>query len=69
MPYPGQNAKNRCGTRENRFEPSVCKKENDIPQLPDAAWIADFGFAVDVTAEMNELNVELQRKGLFKHDM
>ncbi|GCC23330.1 hypothetical protein chiPu_0001724 [Chiloscyllium punctatum] len=32
------------------------KKGNGIPQLSDADWIADLGFAVDVTALMNELN-------------
>lgn len=28
-----------------------------IPQLSEADWLADLGFAVDVTAQMNELNV------------
>uniref|UniRef100_UPI0037E9C4C4 general transcription factor II-I repeat domain-containing protein 2A-like n=1 Tax=Semicossyphus pulcher TaxID=241346 RepID=UPI0037E9C4C4 len=45
------------------------KKENDIPQLSDADWIADLGFAVDVTVLMNELNVKLQCRGLFVHEM
>ncbi|XP_072447368.1 general transcription factor II-I repeat domain-containing protein 2A-like [Chiloscyllium punctatum] len=45
------------------------KKGNGIPQLSDADWIADLGFAVDVTALMNELNVQLQCKGLFVHEM
>ncbi|XP_072403927.1 general transcription factor II-I repeat domain-containing protein 2B-like [Chiloscyllium punctatum] len=45
------------------------KKGNGIPQLSDADWIADLGFAVDVTALMNELNVKLQCKGLFVHEI
>ncbi|XP_072436522.1 general transcription factor II-I repeat domain-containing protein 2A-like [Chiloscyllium punctatum] len=45
------------------------KKGNGIPQLSDADWIADLGFADDVTALMNELNVKLQCKGLFVHEM
>ncbi|XP_072412142.1 general transcription factor II-I repeat domain-containing protein 2A-like [Chiloscyllium punctatum] len=45
------------------------KKGNGIPQLSDADWIADLGFAVDVTALMNELNVKLQCEGLFVHEM
>ncbi|XP_074513994.1 general transcription factor II-I repeat domain-containing protein 2A-like [Sebastes fasciatus] len=45
------------------------KKGKDIPQLTDADWIADLGFAVDVTALMNELNVKLQCRGLFVHGM
>uniref|UniRef100_A0A8P4KHA8 General transcription factor II-I repeat domain-containing protein 2A n=1 Tax=Dicentrarchus labrax TaxID=13489 RepID=A0A8P4KHA8_DICLA len=45
------------------------KKGNYIPQLSDADWMADLGFAVDVTALMNEQNVKLQCKGLFVHEM
>ncbi|GCC25077.1 hypothetical protein chiPu_0003482 [Chiloscyllium punctatum] len=36
------------------------KKGNGIPQLSDADWISDLGFAVDVTALLNELTVKLQ---------
>ncbi|XP_063820002.1 general transcription factor II-I repeat domain-containing protein 2A-like [Pseudophryne corroboree] len=45
------------------------KKGNDIPQLSDADWLVDLGFAVDVTAQVNGLNVKLQCKGLFVHEM
>ncbi|XP_075067564.1 general transcription factor II-I repeat domain-containing protein 2A-like [Mixophyes fleayi] len=44
-------------------------KGNDIPQLSDADWLADLSFAVDVTSQMNDLNVKLQCKGLFVHEM
>ena len=45
------------------------KKGKDIPELSDEDWMADFAFAVDVTALMNELNTKLQGKGLFVHEM
>lgn len=45
------------------------KKGHDVPELSDEDWVADLGFAVDVTALMNELNVKLQCKGLFVHEM
>ncbi|XP_060779093.1 general transcription factor II-I repeat domain-containing protein 2A-like [Neoarius graeffei] len=45
------------------------KKGHDIPELSDKDWVAALGFAVDVTALMNELNVKLQCKGLFVHEM
>ena len=45
------------------------KKGKDFPELSDEDWMADFAFAVDVTALMNELNTKLQGKGLFVHEM
>ncbi|XP_038564407.1 general transcription factor II-I repeat domain-containing protein 2A-like [Micropterus salmoides] len=45
------------------------KKGHDVPELSDEDWVTDLGFAVDVTALMNELNVKLQCKGLFVHEM
>ncbi|XP_071398745.1 general transcription factor II-I repeat domain-containing protein 2A-like, partial [Centroberyx affinis] len=45
------------------------KKGKDIPELSDEDWMADFAFAVIVTALMNELNTKLQGKGLFVHEM
>lgn len=45
------------------------KKGHDVPELSDEDWVADLRFAVDVTALMNELNVKLQCKGLFVHEM
>ncbi|XP_071063277.1 general transcription factor II-I repeat domain-containing protein 2B-like [Pseudochaenichthys georgianus] len=44
-----------------------CEKKGS--ELSDEDWIADFAFAVDVTALMNELNTKLQGKGLFVHEM
>ncbi|XP_035242994.1 general transcription factor II-I repeat domain-containing protein 2B-like [Anguilla anguilla] len=45
------------------------KKGRDIPELSDEKWMADFAFAVDVTALMTALNTKLQGKGLFIHEM
>ncbi|XP_063768169.1 general transcription factor II-I repeat domain-containing protein 2-like [Eleginops maclovinus] len=45
------------------------RKGKDIPELSDEDWMADFAFAVDVTALMNELSTKLQGKGLFVHEM
>ncbi|XP_005817565.2 general transcription factor II-I repeat domain-containing protein 2-like [Xiphophorus maculatus] len=44
-------------------------KGKDIPELSDEDWMADFAFAVDVTALMNDLNTKLQGRGLFVHEM
>lgn len=35
------------------------KNGGDVPELTDKDWVADLGFAVDVTALMNELNVKM----------
>lgn len=37
--------------------------------LSNEDWMADFAFAVDVTALMTELNTKLQGKGLFVDEM
>ncbi|XP_071348106.1 general transcription factor II-I repeat domain-containing protein 2A-like [Trachinotus anak] len=42
------------------------KKGKDIPEHSNGDWMA---VAVDVTGLMNELNTELQGKGIFAHDM
>ena len=44
-------------------------KEKKFPQLDDEDWISDFAFAVDIMAHMNELNLKLQGKGLFAHQL
>ncbi|XP_078120393.1 general transcription factor II-I repeat domain-containing protein 2A-like [Sander vitreus] len=53
----------------NQIQDFCVKKGHDIPELSDEDWVADLGFAVDVTALMNKLNVKLQCKGLFVHEM
>ncbi|KAL3975343.1 C-C motif chemokine 24 [Sarotherodon galilaeus] len=45
------------------------KKGHGVPELSDEYWVADLGFGVDVTALMNQLNVKLQCRGLFVHEM
>lgn len=45
------------------------KKGHAVPELSDEDWVADLGFAADVTALMNQLNVKLQCRGLFVHEM
>ena len=44
-------------------------KDKDIPELSDEKCMADFAFAVNVTALMTALNTKLQGKGLFVHKM
>ncbi|KAM4555660.1 general transcription factor II-I repeat domain-containing protein 2A-like [Odontesthes bonariensis] len=44
------------------------KKGHDIPEFSDDEWVADLGFAIDVTSLM-KLNAKLQCKGLFVHEM
>lgn len=44
-------------------------KGHDVPELSDEDWVADLGFSVDVTSLMNQLNVKLQSRGLFVHEM
>ncbi|XP_042202414.1 general transcription factor II-I repeat domain-containing protein 2-like [Callorhinchus milii] len=44
-------------------------KSDEFPELSDKNWLSDFAFAVDIFSHMNELNVKLQGKDQFVHDM
>lgn len=44
-------------------------KSDEFPELSDEDWLCDFAFAVDILSHMNELNVQLQGKDQFVHDM
>ncbi|XP_077386299.1 general transcription factor II-I repeat domain-containing protein 2-like isoform X1 [Festucalex cinctus] len=45
------------------------EKSDEFPELRDQKWLCDFAFAVDVFSHLNELNVKLQGKDQFVHDM
>ena len=45
------------------------EKSDEFPELRDQNWLCDFAFAVDVFSHLNELNVKLQGKDQFVHDM
>lgn len=53
----------------DQIQDFCAQKGHAIPEFSDEEWVADLGFAVDVTALMNELNVKLQCKGVFVHEM
>ena len=44
-------------------------KSDDFSELRDKNWLCDFAYAVDIFSYMNELNVKLQGKDQFVHDM
>ena len=45
------------------------EKDKDYPQLKQSEWLSDLAFAVDLFEHMNELNIKLQGKGTFAHEM
>lgn len=44
-------------------------KSDEFPELRDINWLCDLVFTVDIFSHMNELNVKLQGKDQFVHDM
>ncbi|XP_042913201.2 general transcription factor II-I repeat domain-containing protein 2A-like, partial [Parasteatoda tepidariorum] len=40
-----------------------------FPHFGNKEWMCDFGFLIDVTQHLNDLNVELQGKGQFIHNL
>ena len=44
-------------------------KSDEFPELSDSDWLCDFVFAVDIFLHVNELNVKLQGKDQFVHEM
>ncbi|KAK3797580.1 hypothetical protein RRG08_054608 [Elysia crispata] len=44
-------------------------KDKEFPQLKQSEWLSDLAFAVDLFEHMNELNIKLQGKGTFAHEM
>ena len=37
--------------------------------MKNTEWLSDFAFAVDILDRLNELNVKLQGKGVFAHEL
>uniref|UniRef100_A0A8D8SJW9 General transcription factor II-I repeat domain-containing protein 2B n=4 Tax=Cacopsylla melanoneura TaxID=428564 RepID=A0A8D8SJW9_9HEMI len=44
-------------------------KGKDILEFSDPDWLCDFGFLVDITKHLNNLNLQLQGKNNFIHDL
>ncbi|XP_077426332.1 general transcription factor II-I repeat domain-containing protein 2-like [Vanacampus margaritifer] len=44
-------------------------KSEEYSELSDVNWLCDFAFAVDIFSHLNELNVKLQGKDQFVHNM
>ena len=44
-------------------------KADNFPELQDTDWLADFAFGVDILGHLNDLNMKLQGKGVFVHEL
>ena len=54
---------------KNDIQLFVEMKEYPFPQFEDKEWMCDFAFLVDITQHLNDLNMELQGKSQFIHNM
>lgn len=57
------------GTQGDYLIFELLEKVDDCPELSDTDWLCDLAFAVDILTHMNELNVKLQGKDQFVHEM
>ncbi|CAK6954401.1 general transcription factor II-I repeat domain-containing protein 2-like [Scomber scombrus] len=62
---------NECGKLQDEISEflELVGKSTEFPELSDKNWLCDFAFAVDIFSYLNELNVKLQGKDQFVHDM
>ena len=44
-------------------------KDNAVPELDEPGWLADLAFLVDITSELNALNVKLQGRDQLVNKM
>lgn len=44
-------------------------KGQDVLEFDDPDWLCDFGLLVDITKHLNNLNLQLQGKNNFIHDL
>lgn len=47
----------------------LLENTHNFPELNDTDWLCDLAFTVDILTHMNELNVKLQGKNQFVHEM
>ncbi|XP_026541950.1 general transcription factor II-I repeat domain-containing protein 2B-like [Notechis scutatus] len=47
----------------------LLENTDNFPELNDTDWLCDLAFTVDILTHMNELNVKLQGKNQFVHEM
>ena len=47
----------------------LCSKGADFPEFNDPGWLCDLSFLTDITSHLNDLNVQLQGKGILMPDM
>jgi hypothetical protein len=54
---------------KNDIQLFVEMKEYRFPHFEDKEWMCDFAFLVDITQHLNDLNMELQGRDQFIHNM
>lgn len=44
-------------------------RDKNFPELEDETWISDLAFAVDITGQLNQLNMKLQGRDMLIHQL
>nr|ABE27268.1 unknown [Nosema bombycis] len=59
----------RIYSLKNELQAFIDIKGYYFPYFNDKEWMCDFGFLIDITQKLNDLNLQLQGKGQFIHNL
>lgn len=65
---PGDKKKTVFGRPRAQLKKQCTFVKRIIPQFENPTWVCYLGFLVDITGHLNELNIQLQGKGVLVPD-
>jgi hypothetical protein len=54
---------------KDQIDEFMVRKENPVPQINEPERISDFGYLTDISLHLSDLNIRLQGKNQFIHNL